>query len=117
MATCKINSAGTKKLVLSPDTDVYHIGLPIIIAKTDVDVVVRLSPFSSLEHRLLDMQALIKAFNNDPELAGIDSTQIGCVIQMIFISTECVNFISFVNEFGKATFLTTFFSILRIHQL
>ena len=30
------NSAGTKKLVLSPDTDVYHIGLPTV-AGTDLE--------------------------------------------------------------------------------
>ncbi len=47
-----LHSAGTNKLVLSPDTDVYHIGLPIV-AGTD------LSPFSALEHRLLNLQALI----------------------------------------------------------
>ncbi len=39
-----LHSAGTRKLVLSPDTDVYHIGLTII-AETQLDVVVRLSPF------------------------------------------------------------------------
>ena len=37
-----VHSAGKKKLVLSPDTDVYHIGLPIV-AQTDFDVLVRLS--------------------------------------------------------------------------
>ena len=36
-----INSTGTKKLVLSPDTDVYHIGLPII-SGTELECVVRL---------------------------------------------------------------------------
>ena len=55
------NSADHKKLVLSPDTEVYHIGLPIV-AETDLDVLVRLSTFSSTEHRILDMQALISAF-------------------------------------------------------
>lgn len=74
-----VNSVGTKKLVLSPDTDIYHIGLPII-AGTTLDVVVRLSPFSSLEHRLLDMQALILAFRNYPNLAGIDPNLVPSVI-------------------------------------
>ena len=37
-----ISSYGTKKLILSPDTDVYHIGFPVIAA-TDLDVLVRLS--------------------------------------------------------------------------
>ena len=103
-----INSAGTKKLVLSPDTDIYHIGLPIITT-TEFDVVVQLSSFSSLEHRLLDMQALIKALRNDPDLAVIDPAFSSSVIQMIYyISTGC-DFISFFNGFGKATFLATLF--------
>ena len=102
-----LNSAGSKKLVLSPDTDVYHIGLPII-SRTELDVVVRLSPFSSLEHRLLDMQALIKAFRNDPDLAVVDQALSPSVMQTLYICTGC-DFISFFNGFGKATFIATLF--------
>ena len=40
-----MNSTGTKKLVLSPDTDVYHIGLPII-SGTGLECVVRLIKLS-----------------------------------------------------------------------
>ena len=65
-----LNSAGQHKLVLCPDTDVYHIGLPII-AMTSLHIIVQLSPFSSLELRLLDMRGLIYAFANDPSLAKI----------------------------------------------
>ena len=36
-----LNSAGQHKLVLSPDTDVYYIGLPII-AMTSLHVIVQL---------------------------------------------------------------------------
>ena len=48
-----INASGTKKLVLSPDTDVYHIGLPIVAA-TNLNVIVQLSSFSSTALRLLE---------------------------------------------------------------
>ena len=105
-----LNSAGSKKLVLSPDTDVYHIGLPII-SRTELDVVVRLSPFSSLEHCLLDMQALIKAFRNDPDLAVVDQA-LSPVMQTLYICTGC-DFISFFNGFGKATFIATLFEYSR----
>ena len=64
------NTAGHKKLVLSPDTDVYHIDI-LIVAETDLVVLVRLSTINSTEHRIPDMQALISAFVNDPELAHI----------------------------------------------
>lgn len=64
-----INSFGQRKLIQSPDTDVYHIGLPII-AETNLDVIVQLSPFSWMALRLLDMQALNSAIRNDPDLAA-----------------------------------------------
>ena len=75
-----MHSAGTRKLVLSPDTDVYHIGLPIIAA-TDLHVIVRLSPFNSIEYRFLNLQALIRALKNDPELAAIEPREIAPVTQ------------------------------------
>ena len=102
-----VNSPGTRKLVLSPDTDVYHIGLPII-ADTNIDVVVRLSSFNSLEHRYLHMQALLSAFHNDPELAPVNPALSPSVMQMTFISTGC-DFISFFHGLGKANFLATLF--------
>ena len=102
-----VNSAGQKKLILSPDTDVYHVGLPVV-AGTTLDVLVRLSPFSSLELRLLDMQALISAFSNDPDMASIPSSLSPSAIQVLYISTGC-DFISFFNGFGKASFLNTLF--------
>ena len=100
-----LNSAGNKKLILSPDTEVYHIGLPFV-AETDLDVLVRLSKFNSVEHKILDMQALISAFNNDPELAHIPSTSLPSVMQTLFVCTGC-DFISFFNGLGKASFLST----------
>ena len=106
-----LHSAGTKKLVLSPDTDVYHIGLPVVVG-THLDVIVRLSLFSALELRLLNLQALITAFENDPDLAGIARTDITRIIQMLFIITGC-DFVSFFNGLGKATFLNTLFEYSR----
>ena len=56
-----LHSAGTRKLVQSPDTDVYHIGLPIVTGT---------GPFSALEHHFLSLNVLITSFNNDPDLSG-----------------------------------------------
>ena len=50
--------AGLNKLVLSPDTDVYHIGLPLV-ANTDLKVLVKISPIGSKQIRILDIQALM----------------------------------------------------------
>lgn len=106
-----VNSGGKKKLVLSPDTDVYHIGLPIV-AETDHDVLVRLSKFNSVEHRILDTQALISALGNDPELAHIPSSFLPSVMQVLFVCTGC-DFISFFNGLGKASFLATLFEYCK----
>ena len=50
-----VKSAGERKLALSPDIDVYHVGLPLV-AGTSFDVIIQLSSFSSLELRLLDIK-------------------------------------------------------------
>ena len=102
-----INSIGLKKLVLSPDTDVYHIGL-LIVAGSSFEVVVKLSPFTALENKYLDMQALIQALRDDPDLAPIPNSLSPAVIQVLFVCTGC-DFISFFNGLGKASFLATLF--------
>ena len=102
-----INSSGQKKLVLSTDTDVYRVSLPIV-AGSSLEVMVKLSPFTSLENRYLDMQALIKAFSDDPDLALIPSSLAPAVTQMLFVCTGC-DFIFFFNGLGKASFLATLF--------
>ncbi len=101
------HSRGTRKLILSPDTDVYHIGLPLI-ANTDLDVLVKLNPTNSTELRLLDLRALLDAFYNDPDLASLPRRCIPLSIQMVYISTGC-DFISFFHGLGKASFLNTLY--------
>ena len=98
-----IHSAGQKKLVLSPDTD----GLPIV-SQTMLEVNVCLSSFSSLELCILDMQALISAFRNDPDLATIPPSLLPSAVQVVHVCTGC-DFVSFFNGLGKATCLATLF--------
>ena len=69
-----LHLAGTKKLILSPDTEVYHVGLPII-ANTNLDVIVRLSTFNALEHCFLTVQSFIRALKDVPDLAAIESRE------------------------------------------
>lgn len=79
------HSHGQRKLVLSPDTDVYHVGLPFI-AGSSLKVIIKLSPLTSLEQRFLDMQALLTAFSNDPDLVVPQALQ-PSVMQMVFVCT------------------------------
>ena len=96
-----------KKLVLSPDTDVYNIGFPLI-AETDLDVIVRLNRFTSKELCLLHMKRLIHAFTHDPDLTMIPELQIPSTMQTLYVCTGC-DFISFFHGLGKAYFLNTLF--------
>ncbi len=55
------NSYGTKKLLFSPDTDVYHIGLPLI--SSPQDVYVQLHSKGNDKKRFIHLNALIEALN------------------------------------------------------
>ena len=101
------NSAGNKKLVFSPDTDVYHIGLPFL--RPDLhDVYVQLSSVSSLDVRLLHLNYLHQALNSDPYLAFVPSNLHGRVLQTLYICSGC-DYISFFAGIGKTTMMRHFF--------
>ena len=53
-----VHSAGHKKLVLSPDMYVHHVVLPRITG-TNLEVIVKLNPFSFLQLCILDLQTLL----------------------------------------------------------
>lgn len=67
----------------------------------------QLSSISSLELRLLDMQALIAALCNDSDLAIPESLS-PLAMQVVYICSGC-DFFSFFNGLGKASYLSTFF--------
>ena len=71
----------------------------------------QLSPFSSVELRLLDIQALNSAFKNDPDLAVIPRLSVAPVMQVLFVCTGC-DFVSFFNGLGKASFLYDYCSFI-----
>jgi hypothetical protein len=119
MYTCNANETDTriwlhvskthhsKILVISPDTDVYHIGLPLACIK-EKQVIVQLHPLSSRELKYLDLPALSNALGNDPDLAGIEPSILPRILQTIFITSGC-DYISFFSKIGKGTFLRYFF--------
>ena len=53
-------------LILSPDTDVYHIGLPLACVKNK-EIIVQVSAISSRQLKLLHLTSLVKALDNDPD--------------------------------------------------
>ena len=102
-----LRSPGTRKLVCSPDTDVYHIGLPLV-HNQPIDVLVCVSMFSSQEHRYLSLNKLITSLEGDPDLSSIPRELLPKVLQILFICTGC-DYVSYFAGFGKSTFLKIFF--------
>ena len=96
-----------KILVLSPDTDVYMIGLPLQCTQ-DKDIIVQISDMNSRELKLLYMKRLTAALSNDPDLASVAAATHTKVVQTLFVVTGC-DYISFFSGMGKATFLRYFF--------
>ncbi len=93
-------------LILSPDTDVYHIGLPLpcVMHKT---IIVQVSTFNSRQLRLLNLTALVQALRNDPDLAHVDPSILPKVFQVLYAASGC-DYISYFSGLGKASFLRYF---------
>ena len=95
------HSAGPHKLVISPDTDVYHIGLPLI-SPTD-KVLVQLSKPSEKGLKLLDLCLLADILKRDPNLSHIADGDVAQIIQTLFVATGC-DYVSFFSGIGKNFF-------------
>ena len=92
-------------LVMSPDTDVYHIGCPLQSASSPKHVVLQINKLSA---RYLDLNALKLTLQNDSDLSHFESATLPRVLQTLYISTGC-DYISFFTKIGKSTCLRYFF--------
>ena len=73
----------------SPDTDVYNIGLSLIATLPDTDFILQLNvPYS--EEKYLSLNNLEKALMNDPDLATLPQTELGKILQTLFICPKPV---------------------------
>ena len=93
--------------IISPDTDIYHIGLPLQCVK-EKNVLIQVSPISSRSIQLVNIRELINALHHDPDLANVSQNILPHVIQTLYVVSGC-DYISFFSEVGKATFLRYFF--------
>ena len=100
-------SQGMRRLIWSPDTDIYHISLPLI-SQYQGETVVKINLYSSDETQYLNLNHLCDALSNDPDLATIPSAALPKLMQVIYICTGC-DYISFFARLGKTTFLNRFF--------
>ena len=89
------HSAGTRKFILSPDTDVYHIGLPLLMAGESIYI--QVSRPSDKELKLLHLNTLIDVLRRDPDLVHIPESDIPRVFQTLFVATGC----DYVSEWAR----------------
>ena len=66
-----IHSTGLRKLIFSPDTDVYHIGLACVHLLQGNEIVVQLTKNLREGSRFLLFHNMVQALERDPDLAGI----------------------------------------------
>ena len=59
-----MHSEGHRKLIFSPDTDIYHIGLTAISLKPDTKVIVQLSKEHNDGARFLCLNTLLDAMSS-----------------------------------------------------
>ena len=94
-------------LLVSPDTDVYYIGLGLDMGTTHVLIQVHVSLIHCREIHYIDMRALTLALANDPDLAGIPSCILPRVFQTLFVYSGCDY--TFFSQLGKATTVLQYF--------
>ena len=91
-------------IIVSPDTDVYHIGLALPCV-TQKQVLLQMSTVNSHQ---LNLTAYVQALGNDLDLAHLDPIILPQVFQTLYPASGC-DYISFFSQVDKATFLRYFF--------
>ena len=70
---CK-HSNGNHKLLYSPDTDTYHIGLPLLSQwEPQPDVYIQLKGTKDQPARYMNLSKFLQSLDTDPELAQVPS--------------------------------------------
>lgn len=108
-----IKSAGMRKLLYSPDTDVYHIGLPLLSQQyPQPDVFIQLQGRQKESQRYLHLKSFLEALLCDPDLAQVPQPQRASILQSAYIATGC-DYISFFKNIGKCFFLKVLFQYAK----
>ncbi|XP_078589268.1 uncharacterized protein LOC144869676 isoform X2 [Branchiostoma floridae x Branchiostoma japonicum] len=95
-------------MIYSPDTDTYHVGLPIVRQTLSGKRIVILLKAEPGNWQCLDVNELLSCFDKDPDLSSLSRNLLPHIIQSLFISTGC-DYVSFFVGLGKVSFLKTFF--------
>ena len=103
-----VHSAGTQKLIFSPDTDVYHIGLTVAPRLPGAEIVLQLTKTFREGSKFLLLRNLLEALYSDPNLHGIPIDLRPQALQSLYACTGC-DYVSFFRGMGKVSFLSTYF--------
>ncbi len=103
-----VHSTGTRKLVFSPDTDVYHVGLTVAPVLSDSEIFVQVSKNLRKGSKFLHLNCLLQALQSDPDLHGVSPHLRSQALQSLYTCTGC-DYVSFFVGMGKVSFLSTFF--------
>ena len=102
----------SRVLVYSPDTDTYHIGLPLLDLYAGTEIIVHLSPSPAAtpyeQSKFLLLNCLREALHNDSDLGDIVRPLLTPIFRALFVTKGC-DYVSFFARIGKATFLDSFF--------
>ena len=102
-------STETNCLVVSPDTDVYMIGLPL--DHEEKNIIIQINPLNKRELKFLNLTLFISAIKNDPDLATITKQKIPQIYQTLYAASGC-DYVSFFSGISKVTFFKTFMLML-----
>ncbi len=96
---------------LLPDTDVYNIGLGLV-SHTAKQYIVQINVPHAAEKRYLHINNLHLALQRDPDLASLPRSNLGLVLQSLFICIlDAISFPT-LKHWGKQPFSTFSFNML-----
>ena len=106
---CK-NAAGSRKIIISPDTDTYHVGMGLLedVRLSECDIYVQVSRLGDSVHRYLHLSGLYGALQLDQSLSLLPTNIRLQALQTLYVCTGC-DYLSYFYQIGKAKFLQVFF--------
>ena len=105
---CKY-SVGTHKLLFSPDTDTYHVGMGLLedIQLCECDVYMQINRVCDAD-KYIHLSKLDEALHYDHCMATISPQIRAQILQTLYVVTGCDN-VSYFHGIGKIKFLQVFF--------
>ena len=75
-------------MLYSPDTDVYHIGLPLL--EQTSEIYIQLHGRRKDSNRYLHVNKLVQALHSDPDLAQVPVVQRTAILQMVYVPQDAI---------------------------